>query len=165
MLQHLSLRNKRLLGVSLVVMLAAGVAVGGMIGAAPTDLRLRTIAKGDYSSVREEGQEKVGKVIRDEEDWMQFWNAHTSGTLPKPPLPAVKFEKEKVIVVVATNRAYGAKVDIERVRHEDGLFIVDVTLTNDAVGELAPQIATSPFHFIKVRGSELEKVRFDWRFD
>jgi hypothetical protein len=81
--------------------------------------RLTPAGFGQHSGLRESAR----LVVRDPDRFTQLWNEAWAGVQPPPPLPAVDFEREMVIVAVMGEQASGG-------------FTIEVTGALDAGGEV-----------------------------
>ena len=51
-------------------------------------------------------------IIRDPVDWQVFWAAHAAGYIPAPPLPAVDFATEMVLVIIEPVTAPETRIEV-----------------------------------------------------
>lgn len=86
---------------------------------------------------------QVMRVIKDEQSWKAFWNAHQSGQMKAEPLPKVDFKNEMVLVA-AVPRASGG-IELREAAETDGRLVVTYALLP------ADKTGASPYHFAVVK--------------
>lgn len=116
-----------------------------------------TLASSAYSGFRD----STRLVVRDRTAWTRVWSAINGAVEPMPPVPAVDFGEEMVIVAaLGQRRSGGYAIQIDSVaRHELGAVIY---VTKSAPGRncLTTQAITSPVHAVRVPRIE---GRVAWR--
>jgi len=63
-------------------------------------VRFRTLAKHSISAV----SEKKTVVIKDDQDWVKWWQALYADSSPIPQIPAVDFKRKMVVAVFAGDK-------------------------------------------------------------
>jgi len=112
---------------------------------------MRSLGKGPHSGVTQPGQ----RVIRTAEAWQKLWDEHTANVQPKPPLPAVDFNKEMVLAVFMGQRpTLGYATDVTAVTREKKGLRVTVRESSPPPGALTGQLVTSPYAFVAVPRSD-----------
>ncbi len=148
-----------------VIVAATMVVVAGVVLRAGTGHSdFTTLAAGENSGVgKVASATREERAIRSGEEWTEFWGEHASNVGPRPPLPFVNFDDEEVLAVVLRNAGPGDRVKIVAVEGATAESIVQVRVTRyrPRRNELMPAVLINPYHFIKVRRSELP-VRFVW---
>jgi len=137
----------------MTAILTALLAISVQAGAPPAGTLLRTIAKGDQSSIDEARQ----AVARTPAEWQALWRQHD----PERRVPAVDFSKEMVVGLFLGSRPTAGWI----------LEIVSATLEGDALvvryrerpppsGAVTAQVITSYFHLVAVQKTS-GTVRFE----
>lgn len=110
-------------------------------------LPMRSLAKGAMSGIRQAQR----SVIRSPAAWRQFWDRHVLDRSPKPPPPAVDFEREMVLTVnMGMRRSGGYSVEIVEVSRKSGRIRVQVEETVPKPGSMVIMALTAPFHYVAV---------------
>ncbi|MEY2746966.1 MAG: hypothetical protein RL112_2008 [Planctomycetota bacterium] len=88
-------------------------------------------------------------VARDQGQWEALWAQHASKEIPRPPAPAVDFERWMVVcVAMGTRPTAGWSVEIERVVEENGVLWIDAKEAGPAPDALVPQVLTTPYDMV-----------------
>jgi len=87
----------------------------------PQTIPFETLEIGEISYFRYDDPLFQGAelVIRDKGLWEWFWNLHTQGLLPPPPIPPVDFAKEMVIAVILGFQTSGGGSKVEIIAIEE----------------------------------------------
>lgn len=127
--------------------------VGGEPGASaqsPTPVKMRTIAKGGFTALRDAKQE----VVKDSARWKAIWTEHAGKSTA--PLPAVDFSKEFVIVAAMGQRPTGGySIHVAKVDSSENKLKVYIERKSPAKGTMTIQVLTSPFEFVAVPKTDL----------
>jgi hypothetical protein len=134
--------------------------------AAPSSLLIpfETIAQGDisYYNYGDSGFTGADLLIKDERAWAWFWEMHTAGIEPQPPVPAIDFIREMVIVAILGYQSSGGGpgVTVLEVANEAPSRALHVVIgENENPGPLT--VITNPFHIIKLKRTGATSVAFD----
>ena len=94
-------------------------------------------------------------VIRDPEAWSSFWAEATSILLPEPPVPAVDFDNEMVIVAASGERTTGGyTIAIDEVLESDVDLFVVVKESSPGADCVVTQALTAPVTAVRVARSD-----------
>jgi hypothetical protein len=123
-----------------------------------------TIAQGDisYYNYGDSGFTGADLLIKDERAWAWFWEMHTAGIEPQPPVPAIDFIREMVIVAILGYQSSGGGpgVTVLEVANEAPSRALHVVIGENAIpGPLT--VITNPFHIIKLKRTGATSVAFD----
>ena len=114
----------------------------------------QTIESGDQSGIG--GEEPSLFVLRNEDDWRDFWSLHQSHTLPPPEPPDVDFERDMVIAAVdGAQPSGGYTFEIDAIGQEDGRMIVSVT-RRVPEGCVTTAALTQPYEIVRLARSDLD---------
>lgn len=119
---------------------------------APTPVPMRTIGEGPVSGFLYGDEAFCGAemVIRDLRAWRAFWAAHTANLDPRPPLPAVDFRKEMVLVVLLGPCSTGGPgIHIRDVVSNPEANSLVVNVVESHRPGMLPVI-TNPFHIVAI---------------
>jgi hypothetical protein len=133
----------------------------------PRSIPFETIAKGEISHFRYNDPNFLGAdmVIRDPQTWKWFWEKHTQGLSPAPPLPVVNFWKEFILVTLLGFQTSGGGPAIEIVSVEEIRDIDPMNLSLSAslifprgiralvMDKKTPgllTVITNPYHIVKI---------------
>ena len=89
------------------------------------------------------------KVIREQQEWEDFWADHKSGMFPEPPLPEVDFKGNMVLVALMGNfptSGYGIGIE-HTARHGQTLTAYYHQVFDPG---MLP-VVTNPYHIIEVK--------------
>jgi len=120
----------------------------GNSGNAQQLVQFKTLQKGAILSPHDNNPIQVS-VIRNEMEWVDFWNLLYANYSPKPALPLVNFSESVILSVVDTPRPSGGH----------SITITDIQPTSSGVKVSASQVSpgqscisitavTQPFHFV-----------------
>lgn len=128
----------------------------------PTDTRpssaMTTVLRAAHTAIR--GERNV--VVRDADDWHEFWREHNSAQLATADAPAIDFERQMVVgVVLGTCSTGGHSVEVRRVETHDGRLRVVAHHQRPAEGSIQPMVLTKPIHLVVVERTDAE-VEFVW---
>lgn len=103
----------------------------------------------------------VNLVIRDSSAWSRAWATLHAGLNPQPPLPAVDFSTDMVVLVAIGEQPNGGhSVRIASLRPDAaGGLLVSALHSAAGPGCMVPQVITSPADVARVRASDAE-IRF-----
>jgi len=134
--------------------------------ATPSSLLIsfETIAQGDisYYNYGDSGFMGTDLLIKDERAWAWFWEKHTAGIEPQPPVPAIDFVREMVIVTILGYQTSGGGpgITVLEVTYEAPSRVLHVVIgKNENPGPLT--VITNPFHIIKLKRTNAPSVAFD----
>jgi hypothetical protein len=88
------------------------------------------------------------KVIRDQQEWEDFWADHKSGMYPRPPVPEVNFNRDMVLVALMGNfpsSGYGISIE-HTAKHGQTL----TAYYHQVFGPGMLPVVTNPYHIILV---------------
>jgi hypothetical protein len=136
--------------------LACGAACGTAYAAArPADrvpvpvvrLARDAAAFSAYSGFRD----SLRAVVRDSAMWRQLWDRLNQPFLPRPPLPAVDFAREMVIVAaLGARRTGGYTVVIEGAQRDSSTIEIAVRRTSPAAGCPVESVVTQPVDVARI---------------
>lgn len=125
-------------------------------------IELSRLSQDDGSFAVNSGyQEPTNLVIRDSAAWAGAWGTLHDGVDPMPPLPAIDFAGDMVVLVAIgeqPNGGHSVRITSVRPDGEDGLL---VSAVHSAAGPscMVPQMLTAPADLARVRASTAT-VRF-----
>ncbi len=122
-----------------------------------------TIARGTDSGY----QSATKTVIDSSEQWISFWQLHTSNAEPPPPVPQVDFSRYSVIAVFAGEQpTSGYSVEILSVENggsqtkEQGVIAITVQYRQPKAEDFVTEALTYPYHMIRIPKLDVSKVVF-----
>lgn len=123
----------------------------GCTSDSPTDadspIAFETILQAQNSGLTVEGNQ----VVRNEADWARVWADLHRTTSPKPPLPAVDFSQDLVLVSAMGERPDGCySIEVAEVILRGGRLHVRV-VQRQSVGCGCTTALTYPVHVVRVR--------------
>lgn len=91
-------------------------------------------------------------VIRTTSDWSQAWQTLHRGLNPGPPIPAVDFDREMLVLAAAGERSDGCySIEVTRATLKgDGSLEFEVTETVPGPNCICTQAITQPVHVAKL---------------
>jgi hypothetical protein len=111
-----------------------------------------TLDEGEISSFRYSEDAFAGAelVINNDRAWREFWDQHTEGTSPQPPLPEVRFPQETVVVVLLGIQTSGGGpfIRVEEVWNTRQRGTRVRIVEDRTPGPL--DVITNPYHIIKM---------------
>lgn len=111
--------------------------------AAPTNVAITTIAKGEMSAIDEARQ----VIVRDGAEWSALWKQHNWNDTPPP----IDFTKSTVVgVFLGTRPSAGYSVEITKATLDGETLIVEYAERRPATGAVTAQVLTMPFHLAAV---------------
>lgn len=117
-----------------------------------------TIDKGTQSGYNK----RASLVIKDQAEWENVWNLHTSNLDQIPRVPKVDFNTDMVIAIFRGEfPSSGFYTEITNITESKDKIEVTVTETNDLKGMLL-DVMTYPYHIVKLRRSDLP-VEFTYK--
>jgi len=110
-----------------------------------------TIARGTNSGYQSASQ----IVIDNSQQWINFWQQHTSNAEPPPPVPQVDFTRYSVVAVFAWEKPTGGySVEILSVQtsgyQTQEQLAITVQHRQPEAGDLVTEALTYPYHIIKI---------------
>ena len=84
-------------------------------------------------------------IVRTLPNWQSLWTQHGSYMLPPPPLPAVDFGTEMVVVVVREFFTNGSSVQIDQLEAQPSA--IEVTFTVNQCSGMLP-VVIQPHHMV-----------------
>lgn len=113
-----------------------------------TPLVFETVVKASYSGFFEPAR----GTVRTAEEWGQVWQTLHAGLSPMPPLPAIDFDREMVVLAAAGTRSNGCyALDITGARRRgNGGVELEVTETVPGPTCACTEALTQPVHVVKV---------------
>ena len=106
-----------------------------------------TLEKGTYSGIIE----LSFVVIRNKDEWNNFWDRHVSNIIPKPDVPEIDFSKEMVIGVFTGQKSSGGyTVEIVNILKDERIIKVFYKEKAPLPEEIVTTVFTQPYHFIKM---------------
>lgn len=121
-------------------------------------LAITNIDTGNSSAI----EDNTATSLRDAQSWRLFWQLHNAHQTPVPPLPAVEFDKEIVIVYMLGERSRGStKVVIESVE-DDGESLTVTVATKMSAG-ISTSAMCNPYSIVKVQADKTRRVHISMR--
>jgi hypothetical protein len=118
-------------------------------------IEFETMEKGGRSGTDEE-EPHVFK-IETQDDWVEFWSQHRSNVVPAPPLPAVDFTHDMVVVAVDQQQPSGGyRFEITGLDDSDQDLVVHVLREIPAPDCNVVAVTTRPFHTVVLAQSDLQ---------
>jgi len=118
-------------------------------GPGETSLAFETLLGSPYSGFDTARRE----AIRSTAEWNFAWQELHSGISPGPPIPAIDFGREMVVLVAAgrrNNGCYGIEVT-EITRREDGRVEIEVVESVPGPSCVCTEAITTPVHVIRTQ--------------
>lgn len=119
------------------------------IGAVALDVRelAAPLAQYHYSGY----EERQRLVIRDAASMAQFWATLTAGVSPQPPVPAVDFSTEMVIVAAMGSRPSGGySIHVDQVYERDGRVTAVVREVSPSASCVVTAALTTPVAAVRI---------------
>ena len=115
-----------------------------------------TIDKGDISGYRYFDPTFTGAtlVIRTNEEWLAFWDMHTSHSEPQPAAPYVNFEYYMVLVALGgfkPSTGYSISFDLLLENINDDVTVAFYHEMSPGKDCIVGHAITNPYHIIKTR--------------
>ena len=140
--------------------LAALVAVASLLPAcddsptSPGDVQLsfETVLTSSYSGLTEAHR----AVIRNPGEWPGIWEALHAGQSPVPPLPAIDFDREMVVVAALGSRSNGCfAVEVAAITLKGvGQVEIEVVETEPGPACACTEAITHPAHVVSLERSD-----------
>ncbi len=148
-------------GVVWVMLMTVGLSVGCAQPEPGTNAAL-SIQK-LYSDSQCIGLERPTVIwIADAETWRSWYGRITSARLPAPPVPAVDFPREGVLLLAMGSRStagYGLSLAEGTTTIRDGVLTVPVDWREPVPGALLAQVMTSPCLLVKAPAAPFKQIR------
>ena len=114
-----------------------------------------TVDKGFYSHYEGDNRQQIIEIYN-KSKWKTFWEQHTKGIYPQPPLPIIDFTKYYVIVAMDEIRSSGGyALEIKEVKVDSAIenrpFNIVIQLSQPGSATATTAAITRPYHIIKVR--------------
>lgn len=94
-------------------------------------------------------------VIRDSTTWRRYWSAIHRPFIPAPPMPAVDFSREMIVLVaMGTRPTAGFDIRIDSVLAEAGRMVVSVRRQAPGSGCAVPAVVTQPVDIVRLPASD-----------
>lgn len=104
-----------------------------------------------YDDVAVAFTDSIRLTIRDVETWRNIWSRATAGQASAPPLPAVDFSRQMVLLVGAGRLRSGDQIHVDSVGTRKGTTIAVVRTTVEC--QAFPAVAY-PFEIVRVKRSD-----------
>lgn len=99
-------------------------------------------------------------VVRTSAEWTTLWNRIVANHAPKPPVPAIDFEKEMLLVAAMGTRPTGGHaIEIEAVDRDGSSITASVRTRSPGKNCMTTQALTAPVAIVRIPRSDLP-VRF-----
>jgi hypothetical protein len=102
----------------------------------------------------------VDMLIKESITWAAFWEEHTMGMEPRPPLPEVDFGAEMVLVAILGFQPTGGGPGIEVLEITVDSRSLNVLIEDDETQGLVPVI-TNPYHIVRLQTLGMPSVVFE----
>lgn len=105
-----------------------------------------------------------GEVITREARWVQVWDEIMSRQTPKPPLPAVNWDTQILVLAAGGETGDSCKdLEIEKVERRDGTLIISILDKSPGTNcNPCPPITIQPVHVVSVPRAATSAI-YDWR--
>lgn len=122
------------------------------------DVTFDTLEYVNGGSVRGDSSGITGKrllVIRDVDEFTEFWSDHVSILAPQPAQPDIDFEASMVIAAFAGERPSGGyAITIEDIRENNEFIIVEIEIETPGDNCATTQALTQPHHVVLIDDSD-----------
>ena len=120
-----------------------------------------------FSEVRKESNTGIRvrrtEVISAQSRWIAVWDEIMATRSPKPPLPAVDFSANVLLLAALGDTPDACKsVVIERVEQRGGMFVVSVKETRPPASCVCPPVVAQPVHVVAA-ARVATTGSFEWR--
>ncbi len=141
-----------------------GTIASGQPGLAPDPSPLARLAANNASfSVFSGFTDSARFVVRDSGAWREAWRTIHRPFIPPPPVPAIDFSREMVIVAaLGTRSSEGYEVVFENVREDTAGIEIAVRVNEPARGCPVSAVLTQPIDLARIPASA-RPVRFRQR--
>lgn len=117
-----------------------------------------TIAQGRNSAYPTANQ----LVISSRAEWIDFWQEHSSDSIPPPPVPEVDFTQYQIVAVFAGEKPTGGySVEITNVEATNSQLVITAKYSQPQLDDIVTEAFTYPHHIIKIPRITVEKVVFE----
>jgi len=100
-------------------------------------------------------------VVRDQDAWQQAWTVAHAAMEPAPPVPAVDFGAETVLLVaMGTASSGGHAISIDSMDASGTSQVIYLTRTTPGPTCMTAAVITNPVHIVKVPG---QASQVTWR--
>jgi len=123
------------------------------VAPACVDLPLARFRADELASVGANGWDDAATVVvRDRDAWQATWNKmHERLAGPRPPMPAVDFSSEMIVVIALGARSTsGFGVTITGASESDGVITIDALSTGPGPGCVTAQVITYPIDLVRL---------------
>ncbi len=120
-------------------------------------MSLTTVDQGFQSGLRE----RKSVVIKNEKEWRELWQVHSSSFAPAKPVPSVDFNEEMIVAVFAGEKRTGgyeveiAEIEADRTKRQLRVSYRESKPPPDAI---VTQVLTQPYHIVKLKKIDLPAV-------
>ncbi len=91
------------------------------------------------------------EVIRDAGEWARVWDTLYATVNPRPPRPAVDFDRHMVVLAAMGTRPDGCyKVDVTGIALRGQTLEIEVTELGPGAGCVCTQAVTQPVHLVRL---------------
>lgn len=122
-------------------------------------IEVRQIKKANFSGLMKPAR----RVVTNQEEWEEIWNKHAASLKPAPPIPAVDFNREVVLVAAfGRKKTGGYNIEITSIRPKGKRLEVIVQERTPADDQMTIQALTAPVHFVAcpIEGGEVPQFRW-----
>lgn len=122
------------------------------------------IAFTDVHRSKASGMRTAGaQIVSRPEPWMAMWDSIVLGQTPKPPMPAIDFEKNILIVATLGETPDSCKhVRIDQVVRRNGALDVTISEVRPPASCTCPPVVVQPVHVVSVPRAALG-ANYLWR--
>lgn len=129
---------------------------------APHSVPFDTIDQGTNTHLLDmSGISRFAEVIRDEVAWRHAWGTHIGPRYPSPPLPAVDFANDVVVVVAYGPSNPGTRLNVGSVTNTSNRLLVDVCITAGMSHGPVPAVVTYPYQILTLP-RPMKPIAFEW---
>ena len=148
--------------ISVIAIAAAGSGSGPDDRVVQTSLTVTRLSTQAVKLPRDSGiPAEMLSVIKDEAAWKAFWKTIHENQTPAPPVPAIDFSREMVVVAAAGMKpSSGYAMQVMSASEAKGEVTVVVQATSPGAGCMNAMMMTSPVDIARIPKRD-GQVRFD----
>lgn len=141
-----------LLALSFLLVSCSANSIPGQARAQEGALDIRPLFTESYSGI----DTALRVVVKEPDRWRELWAQVAGQRTPAPPIPAVDFAEEMVLVAAMGRRGTGGySIAIDRVQRDDEAIVATVVETSPGPGCMLTQALTAPVTAVKLPRSDL----------
>ena len=112
----------------------------------------QSIEKGHSSGIKE----AMNDVYKSNQQFIDFWDRHTSHISPTSEVPVIDFANQMVVVVITQQRTGGYSLEITSVEEDENKeeLVVNYLTSPPPPGTITTQALTQSYHIISLKKSD-----------